>query len=126
MRAFEIIAMNRIEAAIARGELDDLPGAGRPLDLDSDRHVPPVWRLAARLMRQAGVVPEPVLLRRRIALLETELRGMRALARTRADEDGGRGAARHAQGDLGGSERARQSAVVLALSMLRTRLERLR
>ena len=36
----EFIAEQRIAEAIAKGELDDLPGAGRPLALDDDAHVP--------------------------------------------------------------------------------------
>ena len=33
----DALAEARIEEAIARGELDGLPGAGRPLVLDDDR-----------------------------------------------------------------------------------------
>jgi hypothetical protein len=33
MLMFELIAEQRIAEAVERGELDDLPGAGRPLDL---------------------------------------------------------------------------------------------
>ena len=44
LRALEITARNRIEAAIQRGELENLPGAGRPFDFDDERHVPPEQR----------------------------------------------------------------------------------
>jgi hypothetical protein len=47
----------RIQAAIARGEFDNLPGAGRPLALDDDRLVPEELRVACRLLKNAGVVP---------------------------------------------------------------------
>ena len=46
-----------IAEAIARGELDDLPGAGRPLDLDDDALVPEELRLAYRILKNAGFVP---------------------------------------------------------------------
>ncbi|MEW9900824.1 DUF1992 domain-containing protein [Chitinivorax sp. PXF-14] len=37
---FDRIAEQRIQEAIGRGELDNLPCAGKPLDLDDDRMVP--------------------------------------------------------------------------------------
>jgi hypothetical protein len=54
------LAERRIEEAIARGELDDLPGAGRPLELDDDRLVPEELRLAYRILKNAGYVPPEV------------------------------------------------------------------
>lgn len=41
-----------------RGEFDDLPGAGKPLALDDDPHVPADWRLAFKILKDAGVAPE--------------------------------------------------------------------
>jgi Domain of unknown function (DUF1992) len=51
------LAERKIEEALARGELDDLPGAGRPLELDDDRLVPEDVRLAYRILKNAGYVP---------------------------------------------------------------------
>jgi hypothetical protein len=51
------IAERRIAESIATGELDGLPGAGRPLELDDDRMVPPELRAAYRLMKNAGYLP---------------------------------------------------------------------
>jgi len=49
------LAERRIEEAIARGEFDDLPGAGRPLELDDlDPLVPEELRLACRILKNAG------------------------------------------------------------------------
>jgi hypothetical protein len=58
-RSFGLDALveRRIRAAIARGEFDDLPGAGRPLALDDDPLVPQELRVAYRLLKNAGVVP---------------------------------------------------------------------
>ena len=53
----DALVERRIEAAIARGELDGLPGAGRPLVLDDDALVPEELRVAYRLLKNAGGVP---------------------------------------------------------------------
>ena len=66
----EFIAEQRIAEAIAKGELDDLPGAGRPLDLDDDAHVPEDLRLAYRILKNAGYVPPEVETLNQIAQLE--------------------------------------------------------
>lgn len=68
------LAEERIEQALARGDLDDLPNAGRPLDLDDDSMVPPTLRAAYRLLKNAGYLPEEVALRRRIHDAEELLR----------------------------------------------------
>jgi hypothetical protein len=88
MHAFDIIAEQRIAEAIANGELDDLPGAGRALDLDDDRMVPPEVRMAYRILRNAGLVPpeiearkEAATLRARVASAVDEDERRRALAR---------------------------------------------
>ena len=47
----------RLEEAAARGELSNLPGEGRPLDLDDDALVPPELRVAYRIVRNAGFLP---------------------------------------------------------------------
>jgi hypothetical protein len=47
----------RIEEAIARGEFDDLPGAGKPLVLEEDPLVPEEMRVAHRILKNAGYVP---------------------------------------------------------------------
>jgi len=71
MKAFEWIAEQRIEEAVARGELDHLPGAGKPLDLDEDLLVPPDVRMAYRILRNAGFVPPELEERREAATLRT-------------------------------------------------------
>jgi len=51
---FDLIAERKIAEAIANGELDHLPGEGRPLDLDEDALVPEDLRLAYRILKNAG------------------------------------------------------------------------
>ena len=56
----ELIAERRIGEAVANGELDNLPGAGKPLALDDDALVPEEWRMAHRILKNAGYAPEEV------------------------------------------------------------------
>jgi hypothetical protein len=54
---FDAIAEQKIREAIERGELDDLPGQGQPLDLSGDPLVPEDVRMAYRILRNAGFLP---------------------------------------------------------------------
>ena len=56
----DLIAERKIAEAIARGELDNLPGEGRPLELGDDALVPEDLRLAYRILKNAGFVPPEV------------------------------------------------------------------
>ena len=60
----------KILDAIGRGELDDLPGTGRPLDLDDDRLVPEDLRAVYRILKNAGYLPLEVETLQEIAALE--------------------------------------------------------
>ena len=73
MFEFERIVEQRIADAIGRGELDNLPGHGRPLELDDDSFVPAELRLAYRILKNAGFLPEQIALRRQIFDLEQVL-----------------------------------------------------
>ena len=56
----DFLAERRIAEAQSRGELDNLPGAGRPLELDDDALVPEDLRLAYRILKNAGFVPPEI------------------------------------------------------------------
>lgn len=60
MDAIGIIAEQRIREACERGAFDNLPGAGRPLELEDDSHIPEDLRMAYKLLKNAGYVPEEV------------------------------------------------------------------
>ena len=60
MLALEWIAERRIAEAVSQGELDDLPGTGKPLALDDDALVPGELRMAHRILKNAGLVPREV------------------------------------------------------------------
>jgi hypothetical protein len=70
MLILDALAEQRIREAIERGELDDLPGRGRPLDLSEDPLVPEDLRLAYRALKNGGFVPAELETRREIATLE--------------------------------------------------------
>jgi hypothetical protein len=57
---FALLVEQRINEAMARGDFDHLPGAGKPLDLDDDRLVPEEDRIAFRIMKNAGYLPPEV------------------------------------------------------------------
>ena len=67
----ELIAERRIAEALERGELANLPGAGRPLALDDDALVPEDLRAAYRILKNAGYVPPEVEAFTEIAQLES-------------------------------------------------------
>ena len=94
----EFLAEQRIAEAVANGELDDLPGAGRPLALHDDAMIPEELRLAYRILKNAGYVP---------AELETlkEIGELEALV---------------ADGDIDAEVRSR---AVRKLALLKTRIE---
>ena len=56
----------QVRAARERGELDDLPGRGKPLQLDEFDHLPSEKRFAALLMRSMRELPVALALVREI------------------------------------------------------------
>ncbi|HIW78430.1 MAG TPA: DUF1992 domain-containing protein [Candidatus Bilophila faecipullorum] len=60
MDAIGIIAEQRIREACEQGLFDNLPGAGKPLELEDDSHIPEDLRMAYKLLKNAGYVPEEV------------------------------------------------------------------
>ena len=66
MSIFARIAEAKIVAGMEAGEFDDLPGAGKPLDLEDLSRIPPHMRAGYKLLRNADVLPPEVELRREI------------------------------------------------------------
>lgn len=66
----DAIAEQRIREAAQRGDFDDLPGAGKPLDLGDDLLVPEELRMAYRVLKNAGFVPPEVQTLNEIGALE--------------------------------------------------------
>jgi hypothetical protein len=69
MDAFARLADSRIQAAIARGEFDDLPGKGKPLPRDELARVPADLRMGLRILRNADCVPPELEARKESARL---------------------------------------------------------
>ena len=78
MLMLDAIAEERIREAQSRGEFDDLPGAGAPLDLEDDAMVPEELRAAYRLLKNAGYVPPELEIHREIREIEQLLKAATA------------------------------------------------
>ena len=72
---FRLIAERKIEEAIQNGELDDLPLRGQPIP-DDTLGIPEEERVAFRLMKNAGVLPEELQLSQEIVRLRATLAGV--------------------------------------------------
>jgi hypothetical protein len=68
--AFERIAEALIKAAMERGEFDNLPGKGQPIDLSEYFETPEDVRLAQSILKNAGMTSREVELLREIAELK--------------------------------------------------------
>ena len=66
------IAEQKIQEAIEQGELDNLPGKGKPLIFD-DAHIPQELRASYKILKNNGVLPVEMELKREIASLESLL-----------------------------------------------------
>ncbi len=75
--AFDKIAEKKIREAIDNGEFDDLPGKGKPLRLEDDRHLPQDIRLAHKILKNADCLPPELELRKEIFTIEELLDGIR-------------------------------------------------
>lgn len=75
--AFDKIAEKKIREAIDNGEFDDLPGKGKPLRLEDDRHVPQDIRLAHKILKNADCLPPELEIRKEICTIEELLDGIK-------------------------------------------------
>jgi len=66
----EKIAEARIRDAMARGDFDNLAGRGKPLRLEDLSKVPEDLRAGYILLKNAGVLPEEMQLRKEMVTLE--------------------------------------------------------
>ena len=73
MKSFEGIVEARIRDAIARGDFDDLAGKGQPLSLEDLSAVPEDLRAGYLLLKNAGVLPEEMQIRKEMVTLEALL-----------------------------------------------------
>ena len=71
-----LIAERKIQEAILKGELDNLPGKGKPLQLDDDSGIPEELRLAYKILKNADCLPPELELKKEIVQLRDLLKGM--------------------------------------------------
>ncbi|GAA0498023.1 DUF1992 domain-containing protein [Salinibacillus aidingensis] len=65
-----ILAEEKIKTSIDKGELDDLPGKGKPLPEDDLAGVSEDLRTSYRMMKNAGVLPEEMKIKKEMVTLE--------------------------------------------------------
>ena len=65
-----LIAEEKIREAMARGEFDNLPGAGKPLALEDDSMVPEDLRVPYKVLKNAGCLPPELEMRKEIVTLK--------------------------------------------------------
>jgi len=71
-----IIAERKIQEAILKGELDNLPGKGKPLELVDESFIPEELRLAYKILKNADCLPPELELKKEIWQLRDLLQGM--------------------------------------------------
>src|SRR5690349_3646881 len=71
------MAERKIREAMARGEFDDLPGRGKPLVMEEETSgVPAEFRMAYKILKNAGFLPPEVELRKEIVSLRELLNSL--------------------------------------------------
>ncbi|MGD8877468.1 MAG: DUF1992 domain-containing protein, partial [Syntrophobacterales bacterium] len=76
LAALERVAEKRINEAIQRGEFDNLPGSGEPLNLEDDRQIPDDLRLAYKVLKNADCLPPELELKKEIRTAEELLNSL--------------------------------------------------
>ena len=70
---FQRNADDKIKEAIAKGEFDNLPGKGKPLDLDAYFATPEDLRMGYSILKSADTIPEEIELLKQIEGLKKSL-----------------------------------------------------
>ncbi|MCO7175331.1 DnaJ family domain-containing protein [Sporolactobacillus kofuensis] len=69
MGLIEMMAEEKIKEGLSAGAFDHLPGKGKPLVLEDLSAVPPDLRAGYKMLKNAGILPEEVQLRKEIVTL---------------------------------------------------------
>ncbi|WP_028400201.1 DnaJ family domain-containing protein [Ectobacillus panaciterrae] len=70
MDVFFAIAEERIRQSVRNGDFDDLPGKGKPLQLEDLSGVPEELRMSYKILKNAGMIPEEIQLKKDMLTLE--------------------------------------------------------
>jgi len=73
MFALQKIIEQKIREAQMKGEFDNLPGTGKPVEIEDDRHVPEDLRMAYKILKNANCVPPEIELKKEIRRMEDML-----------------------------------------------------
>lgn len=76
LTGFEKIVEERIRKAQAEGFFDNLEGAGKPLQLDQDQHIPEDLRLPYKILKNADCLPPEIEVKKEIHRIEDLLAHM--------------------------------------------------
>jgi hypothetical protein len=63
----------QIQEAIAKGDFDNLPGKGKPLNLSGWQKTPPHLRMGYSMLKSAGLVPVEIQARKEIVEIRQKL-----------------------------------------------------
>jgi hypothetical protein len=73
---FEKIVEERIRQAQEKGTFKNLPGTGKPLIMEDDRHIPEDLRMAYKILKNADCKPPEIEIKNEIKQAEDLLAGM--------------------------------------------------
>lgn len=65
-----LIAEDKIKTAIKNGDFNDLPGKGKPQKLEDLSSIPEELRIAYKVLKNSGYLPEETELRKELLTLE--------------------------------------------------------
>ena len=74
--ALQKLVEKRIKEAQERGEFDNLPGHGEPIQIEDDSHIPEDLRLAYKILKNADCIPPELQLKKEIRQMEDMLEGI--------------------------------------------------
>ena len=72
--SFDKLVEEKIREAMANGEFDNLPGKGKPIDLDAYFATPEDVRIAYSILKSSGFVPEEAQLLKDVESLKEALK----------------------------------------------------
>lgn len=64
------MAEEKIQQALREGQLDNLPGKGKPIEIEDLSSMPPEMRMSYLMMKNSGFLPEEVVVRKEIVSIE--------------------------------------------------------
>jgi hypothetical protein len=83
LRNFESLIDQQVRAAEEEGQFKDLAGAGKPLKIDDETHVPEELRAGFRMLKNAGAAPPWIELQQTIRADQEQLARWLTQANTR-------------------------------------------